>query len=132
MKNVPVLKFIFFYNLCNPGQRFGQPGSRHRAIINQIIGRQAGNCAKSAAPAFPQAIAFRVIFGFKNITSLIFAAQLADPGHLIFEAGRNAFDFNDQDGCRIPRIAAVVAVFHRIDNRYRTSFRRAFYPPRWK
>ena len=117
MKNVAMLKFVFFNNLRHPGQCFGQLGTGHGAIVDQIVRCQTRNRTERASPSFPQAVAFRIISGLVNITAVIFAAQLTDLRQLIFKTGRKSLRFDDQNSCCIPRVAAGVTVFDRLDNR---------------
>ncbi len=48
-------------DLFDPAQRLGKAGPRHGAVIDQVVGGEAGDGAESAAAALPEPGAFFLV-----------------------------------------------------------------------
>ena len=111
VKNISDLKIEAASDFFDVLQHFGQLGARNHSILHVVAGRKASHGAESVFAAFPEQIAFLIIFCEADFARVVQSANFDDLRGLRFDSFGKPFDFDQQNRAAIARKSRVNKIF---------------------
>ena len=115
VEDVADLEAVAGGDFVHRAQRLRQLGARDDAVLGVVVGREAAHGAEGVLASLPEFFALGLGAGAAHFAHAVGAAELFDLIGLRFDGFAQTFEFNQEHGGGVERVAGVGGGFDRLE-----------------